>query len=301
MNLKKCFFGVIILLQILLLTGCSNKEDDTNILKEKGIAELEYIDTKLVSMVNLMNNLSFENYEVSTREVDLQNKSSNSEGQEDSQSSDSSQSEGKGQSSEGEGSSGGDSSSQQQKVTVSEMVSKNILTADKTPKWDEIKVEIEKFYTSWNAIVLDLYKLDIPSEEILNFNNTLDQATLAIKNEQKISAVSSLTNMYKYIPTFLQHITDDSFKQNIANTKYLVVSAYSALESDDWNTAKSELENAIKSFEPIMSDNNYSENVAYSINKTYIILMELQNSVNLKDKDIFYINYKNLMQELEVL
>jgi len=305
-NLKKSFLVTMILLPILLLTGCSNQKNDDETLKRKGIDELDYIDSKLISMINSMNNLSFENYEVTTREVPLKSKSSGAQEGSSSQSSSSSsgggnEKSGKEQSEDQSSQDSESSSSSQEKATVSEMVSKSILLSDKSPKWDEAKKEIENFYTSWNAIVLDLYKLNIPSDSILSFNSTLDQATVAIKNEEKIAAVSALTSLYQHIPTYLQYMTDDSSQQNIKNTKYYVISAYSALESDDWDTTATELEKAIQNFVPIMNNSKYSETMTYGINKAYVILMELQTSIDLKDKYVFYINYRNLMEELNVL
>ena len=38
-----------------------------------------------------------------------------------------------------------------------------------------------------------------------------------------------------------------------------------------------------------------------NINKSYILLNELFKSVDLKNKDSFYINYKNLMDELDII
>ena len=37
----------------------------------------------------------------------------------------------------------------------------------------------------------------------------------------------------------------------------------------------------------------------YNINKAYIMINEMQNSVTLQDKEIFLIKYKNLLEELE--
>ena len=37
----------------------------------------------------------------------------------------------------------------------------------------------------------------------------------------------------------------------------------------------------------------------YNINKSYIIINEMQNAVTLKDRNIFLIKYKNLLEELQ--
>ena len=43
------------------------------------------------------------------------------------------------------------------------------------------------------------------------------------------------------------------------------------------------------------------EKKKYNINKTYILLEELKNSLSKKDTEIFYIKYKNLLEEINVL
>lgn len=37
----------------------------------------------------------------------------------------------------------------------------------------------------------------------------------------------------------------------------------------------------------------------YNVNKAYMMIEELQNAINLKEKEIFLIKYKNLLEELE--
>ena len=39
----------------------------------------------------------------------------------------------------------------------------------------------------------------------------------------------------------------------------------------------------------------------YNVNKSYLELKEFQSSVDTKNKDILYIKYKNLLDELNIL
>ena len=39
----------------------------------------------------------------------------------------------------------------------------------------------------------------------------------------------------------------------------------------------------------------------YKVNKTYILVKELQNSLNLQDKEVFYMKYKNLLESINTL
>ena len=46
---------------------------------------------------------------------------------------------------------------------------------------------------------------------------------------------------------------------------------------------------------------NYAKDNMYKVNKCYVLLNELENSMDLKDKEIYYIKYKNLLEELVML
>ena len=43
---------------------------------------------------------------------------------------------------------------------------------------------------------------------------------------------------------------------------------------------------------------DYIENREYKANKMYILTKEIEKSINIKDKKIFYMKYKNLLQSI---
>lgn len=67
--LKKIFIIIIIFSLLLLLTGCG--EDNSQILNEKVKEELLYLDLEIVSLINSLNNITIENYKISTQEISL--------------------------------------------------------------------------------------------------------------------------------------------------------------------------------------------------------------------------------------
>ena len=66
---KKFFIVIIIFTLLLVLTGCG--EDDSNILNQKVKEELLYLDLEIVSLINSLNNITIENYKISTQEISL--------------------------------------------------------------------------------------------------------------------------------------------------------------------------------------------------------------------------------------
>lgn len=69
--MKKIFkiifiFSVI----ILILSGCSMNSNNVS-LNDKVKQELLYLDTEIISLINLLNNISIQNYKIDTKEISL--------------------------------------------------------------------------------------------------------------------------------------------------------------------------------------------------------------------------------------
>lgn len=122
---------------------------------------------------------------------------------------------------------------------------------------------------------------------------------MAIKNEDKEKSLSELSNVYSYIPKFLKNCCDDSVKKTIISAKEQVLKAYSILDAENWDDISSNIQNAIDTYSKLLTDASLKANNQYEINKAYIQINELKNTVDLKDKDIFLIKYKNLLEELD--
>ena len=51
----------------------------------------------------------------------------------------------------------------------------------------------------------------------------------------------------------------------------------------------------------VTTDSNFINENSYMVNKSYVLLNELKNSVPLNDSEIFYIKYRNLLEEINEL
>ena len=80
-----------------------------------------------------------------------------------------------------------------------------------------------------------------------------------------------------------------------------ILNACVQLEKGNFSEVKNQLLSAEQSFLPIINNMNSNENNEVNINKSYILIKDLQNSSNNTDKDIFYIKYKNLIEQLNIL
>ena len=286
---KKIINCCLILIILFSLTGCNNKEDT---IENKTKSEIEYLSERFVKILNKFNNITYENYKITAQATKL-SKESASEGK--TESSSSSQSETAKVAKD-------DESSDDSKIISSQMSYNSILNpATKDIDWATLKSDMENIYYAWNTILLDLYKLNIANDKILDFSSDLDRATVYIKDEDKKNSILALAKLYEYLSYYSEQILEDNAEKNIIKTKSFIINAYSLVEAADWDNIKGELNKAIESFKLVTTDANFIIDNSYKVNKCYVLLNELNNSANMKDKEIFFIKYKNLMEELSML
>lgn len=304
---KKILLGVILILIIIAsVFGASfikfkSKDNKWNDDKEKTVSEVRYLETRLTSLLNAINNIKYENYKVTASKIDETESSSNStksSGRSDSSNMNSGESKSK-TSSQGSGGNeseqtGEEKESSQTKYTLEK--TSTLSNSSKEIDWNKIKSEVEILYSVIPTTTLDLYGLNIDQNEILQFNKELDNLTASVKNEDKEKTLENLSKLYGYLPKYLEKIYENETYTNIVKTKSYVVNAYSIVDTGNWNQISEYVKKAIESYSSVLN-NITTDSKTYNVNKGYILLNELQNAVNMKDKEIFLIKYKNLLEE----
>lgn len=294
----KNIFVVFTIISIITMTGCSKNDDKEN-LKDKVNEELNYLDTHIISMANNLNNISLENYKITSESVEVEEKSKkvstgNTGG---------SQETATGQT--GEESSGQSQSSQNSEnnnINTTKMEENAILDSNQDDiDWKTMKYEIENINQTWSVILLDLYSLNVSNDDIVAFSEILNNSIISIKNENKIDSLSNIAKMYSYIPIYEKAISAENSMQNIKQTKSFLINAYSFVEQGNWNEIQTNINECEKTFKNIVNDMEFAQKKEYKINKTYVLIKEMQNSLYLQDKEIFYIKYKNLLESINTL
>ena len=174
-----------------------------------------------------------------------------------------------------------------------------VLTKNSDINWENLKNEVEILYSAIPSLTIDLYKININKEKITNFNQEYDNLMKAIKEENKQNALDALANLYNYLPDFIENSTDDTNEKILIRTKNNIFKAYSLLDKNDWNPITENVNLANQEFTKILTNSQSSNKNQYIINKAYVQINELQNSTKTKEKEIFLIKYKNLLEELE--
>lgn len=219
---------IICLILVFSLTGCSNQEDSTTDLISKVETEIEYLNKELIDFMNKLNNISFSTYMLETQEIspNNENNSSGNSKQGGSGGDENAQTEGEAgstQDTQQSGNSGGSS----KKINVTEMVKEPTISADyDNVQWAELETSIETFASSWNTIILDLYKININGTDITDFSTQLDNLILGIKNQDKTASLNSAASLYSYIPKYTEAYSNQSYIKDISYTKLHVLNSY---------------------------------------------------------------------------
>lgn len=287
----------ITLILIIFITGffiykVFGKNNSNDNLNEKTLEEVKQLESKFQNLFNQLNNISFENFKISSTEIEEQESQSESSSSSENSSSNNSSKE---KSSEKK-----DNSTSKQDNKQYKLEEVGILTNQEEINWEQIKKDVEKIYTSLYSTTLDLYQTSLNQQDIVNFNKEYDNLTKAVKEENKDATLIELVKLYDYIPKFIENCTDDEKEKIVIKTKNDLFKAYSILDKENWNEISDNVNNSTQEFTKLVTNINTKEiGKQYNINKIYVIINELQNAITLKDKDIFLIKYKNLLEELQ--
>lgn len=305
---KQIIIFIIIFLFIIVFSFLFWKNSysrENNILVLKTEKEIEHLQEKIIGMMNSLNNITLSNSILVEEKTEQSNQ--NEQGSQNNQQSNNGNSNQEGKSGENKQSNNSSNTSNSknneqtssQNSTKYEIKNDSILIKEQQPiDWDYIKSSVESIHSTWATLTIDLHSLNVNSQDILNFSNTLDQITISAKQEDKIATLNNLASLYAFFPVYMNQISDNNEKINIEYMKTSVLNSYAFLDQDKWEDMKNQLTNAINYFTNVLNTVNEDKSNQTNMSKIYVLLNELNNSVNLKDKDLYMIKYRNLMEEL---
>ena len=295
---------VILVLSSLVVFASTGKQELT--LEEKVTQEIKYIDNYLVSMLGDFNGLHIGSF---------LKEDNSSEWQFDS-AQDNSKSQSNNETENGESSSANNSekSSKNQEESQSKdhlinnkpnsKESQNGVLANQgkyETQWEIIQTQIENLYQTWNTISIDLNSLNVDGKSILAFNDLLNTSTQYIKKKDKAAAMEEIIKLYQLLPEYSEDYKPNSKETNILEIKNAVVAAYVYVTNEDWEAAKKQLSGAIVQFTSLLNSVGQNFQNQTLVNQCYILVNELNKAIGLQDKEIFFIQYQNLMGKMDII
>lgn len=168
-------------------------------------------------------------------------------------------------------------------------------------KWENIQTKIEELYQTWNTISIDLHSINIEGSSILAFSDYLNSSMQNIKKKDKTKSMEDINKLYQLLPQYSESYKPNSKETNLLKIKNNVVNAYCNTSEEKWQEAQSQLVQASKQFTNLLNSVTPNFNNQNTVNQCYILTNELSKAAQLKDKDIFFIEYQNLMEKMEAI
>ena len=165
--------------------------------------------------------------------------------------------------------------------------------------WQGLKDSIENLYNYWNSTILDLNNLEIDKNYLSDFGKDLDNLAISIKNQDRRASLNNLLGLYQKLTIYTENLNYDINYTNIIFAKYNLLIAYCIVEQGNWTLIHEsilESTNYLYNVVNSMDNNKYNQ---YNINQAFIAVKELENLINIKDLDIFYIKYNIAMEKLQ--
>lgn len=301
-RLKMFLLVIFLLFATFFLSGCG-KQDEKQLIKQKAQKQIEYLETELIGILNGLNNINYRSYSVKGETLSSDSEENTADTEKSSEQG-GQQTKGK----EGESSStkesGGETESETNKgnnTMIFEMVPTNVFSEEQEVDWITLKTKMETIYSTWPTILIDLYDLDINNNDILEFSTKLDDTMKNIKEENKVKSGYAISDLYSLLTKYIEHANDDNKLKGVYETKNKIVQGYAFVEEEKWDDVKTKMNEADESYQKVMQNISIEDEKQYIIRKVYILLKEMQNSIDLQDKEIYYINYKNLMNEIGLI
>ena len=169
--------------------------------------------------------------------------------------------------------------------------------------WENIEYIYENIFIAWQTMQVDLTDQKVSSEIINKYNSDLNGIANSIIQQNKESTMINYFNLYADICDIVKYISKENNLLNLYYAKLYLLNAYTLSESKKWNEMYESVTNSESYFKNSYNEkteganskdvyqSKYNEKIAMS-------LSNLKDSINLNDKNIFYIQYKNVMQML---
>ncbi len=163
--------------------------------------------------------------------------------------------------------------------------------------WETIQKDTENLNNSLDTIVLDLSETKLSNDDLVNFRNELNNVNIAISQKNENEFMQRCSYLYSLLPTYLEKYSSNKNEINNMKLKSLVLSSFIQSNFLDWENAKTTIGLAETKYKEMMDDVDYMKEYSYNLNKTYVLLEELRNAINIEQADLSRIKYINFIEK----
>lgn len=165
--------------------------------------------------------------------------------------------------------------------------------------WNKLQKDLKQLYNYWNGSILDFNNLDIEKTNLTDFGKTLDNLSIAIKNQNREESLKNLLKLYEKLIIYNKSLNYNENYTNILYAKYNLLISYSIVENGNWTLTHESILRCDTYLSNLVNSMNINQYEQYNINQAYIAVKELENLINIKDIDLYYMKYNIAMEKLE--
>lgn len=269
---------IIVIVAFVAIYSYAGKTQEQSLsLKEKINQEFEYLDNKLISVINSLNNLDAESL-ILNNEITVDKSNGGSSG------------------SAGSNREEGTKKQEEIKTNITTVNTDSILKRDRNDiDWQYINKTLEEINNSWAVIKLDLRDDGIKDEVLNDFEANIDIVLKYSITEDKQNTLISLANLYSLLPDYESNISNKGDKIGFKYLKSDIISSYALLDTDRWNEIYSLLGDAEIRMSKLITITNNNPN----IQRVEVKLKDYIKSTKDMDVDLCYMKYYYLIKEIE--
>lgn len=161
--------------------------------------------------------------------------------------------------------------------------------------WIDIKYDFADVNSSSNVIVTDFATRDFSNEDILKFEELLNNVNLAISEENEINLLVTLSNFYSLIPEFGEKYLGYNAEVTIRKIKNLNLYSIISCMQGDFDNAEEICNQAESEYINLTKDTDYMKENGYYVNRIYVVLQEYKMTLAEENLDLSIVKYLNTL------
>ena len=189
----------------------------------------------------------------------------------------------------------------EEEETYTYSLEKKKVNMEREPNFENMEKIISEINVSTPTITLDLYKLGVSSENVLAFTRNLNELSINVAEKNQVEGMKKLLNMYTLISDYSQKAKMNIEYVKALQTKQKIFEAYMLLDYNKWEQIAQKTKEASNIFGELFDEENINKGKQDTINTVYVMLNELNTSVNLKNKQVFLEKYLKVLDELQTI
>lgn len=169
---------------------------------------------------------------------------------------------------------------------------------DGNVNWDDVSHDAQKVGKVLDTVMLDLSELNVSNDDLNKFRTEVNNLLTAVTKKDEYTLFKSASNLYGLLPGYYSKISKNKNKKEVLELKSLVLKSYTSAYFMEWDDSKANAALAETKYKEMSDNLEYMKEYSYNLNKTYILVEEFKNAVDLQELELTKIKYINFVEKV---